>query len=100
MRNTYKLIWSDEALQNLKGIVEYLEARWTNREIRKFAQLLDHQLNLIRDNPLLFPKSEVSEGFRKAVISKQVSIYYQILKHEVHIISVFDTRQNPSKLKN
>ena len=38
MGSTYKLIWSDEALENLKGIIEYLEKRWTTREIKKFAR--------------------------------------------------------------
>jgi plasmid stabilization system protein ParE len=33
MKNTYKLIWSDEALQNLKDIIDYPENRWTEREI-------------------------------------------------------------------
>ncbi len=40
MGNTYKLIWSDEALENLKGIIEYLEKNWTTREIKKFARSL------------------------------------------------------------
>ena len=51
MKNTYRLIWSDEALNNLKDIIDYLENRWTEREIKKFAQLLDKQLKLIKDNP-------------------------------------------------
>ncbi len=33
MENIYKLIWSEEALNNLKGIIEYLENKWTKREI-------------------------------------------------------------------
>ena len=99
MGSTYKLIWSDEALQNLKGIIKYLEKRWTNREIKRFARLLDHHLNLIRDNPRLFPKSDLFEGFRRAVISKQVSLYYRVDNQTVLIISVFDNRQNPRKLR-
>jgi len=49
MKNTFKLIWSEEALQNLKRIIAYLEERWTNREIKKFARLLDRNLALIKD---------------------------------------------------
>ena len=45
MKNTFKIVWSDEALKNLKGIIEYLENRWTTREIKKFSQLLDKQLS-------------------------------------------------------
>lgn len=43
MKSTYRLIWSDEALNNLKYIIDYLENRWTKREIKKFALLLDKQ---------------------------------------------------------
>ncbi len=99
MGNTYKLIWSEEALENLKGIIEYLEKNWTTREIRRFARLLDENLNLIKVNPQTFPKSDHSKVFRRAVISKQVSIIYQVENHAVHIISVFDNRQNPNRLK-
>jgi len=69
MKDTYKLIWSDEALINLKGIIEYLENRWTKREIKKFAQLLDKQLKLIEVNPYLFTESGKSNGLRKSVLS-------------------------------
>ena len=99
MVNTYKLIWSDEALLNLKGIIEYLEKSWTTREIKKFARLLDKNLNLIKENPQAFPKSDHSEYFRRAVISKQVSVFYRIENQVVHIISVFDNRQDPRRLK-
>lgn len=98
MENTYKLVWSDESLNNLKVIVDYLENRWTKREIRKFAQLLDKQLKLIEDNPFLFAESGKSNGVRKSVLSKQTTIYYQIIDQEVRIIALFDNRQNPNKL--
>ncbi|PWD99777.1 type II toxin-antitoxin system RelE/ParE family toxin [Marinilabilia rubra] len=56
MRNTYRIIWSDEALKNLKNIIEYLERYWSEKEIENFAQLLDKHLDLLQENPLLFPK--------------------------------------------
>ncbi len=98
MKNTYKLIWSDEALNNLKGIIDYLESRWTRKQIKKFAQLLDKQMKLIDDNPFLFAESDKSNGLRKSVLSKQTTIYYRILNNEIRIISLFDNRQNPNKL--
>ncbi len=65
MESTYKLIWSDEALTNLKQIILYLEQKWTITEIKKFANLLDHQLFRIQSNPFLFPKSDVRENYRQ-----------------------------------
>jgi plasmid stabilization system protein ParE len=98
MKNTYKLIWSDEALNNLKDIIDYLEYRWTKREIKRFAQLLDKQLKLIEDNPYLFAESDKSNGLRKSVLSRQITIYYNITNFEIRIITLFDNRQNPNKL--
>jgi plasmid stabilization system protein ParE len=98
MKNTYKLIWSDEALKNLQGVIEYLENKWTSREIKHFVQLLDKQLKLIEDNPFLFALSDKSNGLRKSVLSRQISIYYRVMNHEVRIITLFDNRQNPNKL--
>ena len=98
MKNTYKLIWSDEALNNLKGIIDYLENRWTIREIKKFAQLLAQQLKLIENNPLLFAESDKSNGLRKSVLSRQTTIYYRVINHDIWIITLFDNRQNPNKM--
>jgi plasmid stabilization system protein ParE len=36
MRNTCEIIWSTEAKKNLNTIVEYLEDKWTNKEIEVF----------------------------------------------------------------
>ncbi len=98
MESTYKLIWSDEALSNLKNILVYLEENWTQKEIKKFAVLLDRQLIRIQNNPFLFAESSNHSQIRKSVLTKQVSIYYRISENEIHLISLFDNRQNPEKL--
>ncbi len=98
MKNIYKLIWSSEALNNLKAIVNYLEIRWTKREIIKFSQLLENKITIIIDNPFLFPESIKSKGIRKAVLTKQTTIYYRIIDNEIHLITLYDNRQNPNKL--
>jgi plasmid stabilization system protein ParE len=100
MKNTYKLVWSDEAIQNLKGIIDYLENQWTKKEIHKFARLLDKRLNIIQDNPFLFGESKRSNGIRKAVLSKQTTIYYQVVDFEIRIITLFDNRQDPNKINH
>jgi len=99
MKSIYKIIWSDEALRNLKSIIDYLENRWTEKEIGKFSKLLDRNLQIIEASPFLFPISDDFQNIRKAVLSPQTTIYYQIVDKEIHLISLFDNRQNPEKLK-
>jgi len=98
MKSTYKLVWSEEAITNLKGIIDYLEYKWTEREIKNFSKLLDKKLNLLQTQPQLFPKSEISNALQKVVVSKQTTIHFRVENVEVHIITLFDTRQDPNNL--
>jgi plasmid stabilization system protein ParE len=99
MKNTFKIIWTNRALSNLKNVVNYLEENWTKKEIQKFARLLDLQLNRLVINPLHFPESNKYKKIRKSVLNRQISIYYKINNFEIQIIALFDNRQNPNKLK-
>ena len=85
--------------QNLEYIIDYLEKFWTSREIRKFAKLLEKQLILIKRNPALYPYSNKSKNIRRSVLIKQITLYYKITDSEVHLVTLFDGRQSPDKLK-
>lgn len=98
MESIYKIIWSDEALKNLKLIINYLDNNWTERELKQFAQRLDKRLALIELNPYLFPIINHSIKIRKSILSKQTSIFYQIVETNVRLITLFDNRQNPKRL--
>jgi len=99
MKSTFKIIWSDEALNNLKSIIDYLENRWTQKEITNFSRLLEKNLKLIENSPFLFPLSDDFKDVRRAVLSPQTTIYYRVEQNEIHLITLFDNRQNPEKLK-
>jgi hypothetical protein len=50
-------------------------------------------------NPEIFPKSSVNKKYRKCVITKQSSLLYSFSANEIRIHNVFDTRQDPNKIK-
>ena len=95
----YKLFWSEEAISNLEGILNYLEKKWSNSEISNFKTLLSKNLELITKFPLIFPESEIVSGLRRAVLNKQVSIFYKILDEAIYIAYLFDNRQDISRLR-
>ncbi len=99
MTNTYKLIWSDEALEGLKEIIAYLENKFSEKDVKKFAKKLDRQLEIIQTNPESFPFSPKSKTVRRSIIAKLTSIYYAIDKDTVKLISIIDNRKNPHSLK-
>jgi plasmid stabilization system protein ParE len=98
MKNTYRIIWSELALRNLKEIVNYFESQWTEKELRKFARLLDKRLSSIENNPHLFPLINYSENIRRSVLSKQTTIFYQVINQDIRLVALFDNRQNPQLL--
>lgn len=66
MDSDYKFYWTDEAINNLSDILDYLNNRWTQREIDFFKKNLSKQISLIEQNPNLFPISQFNSRLRKA----------------------------------
>lgn len=98
MKNISKVIWSEEAVENLKKIIHYLEENWTEKEIKKFVQKLEKQILIITIQPDSFPKANNLDVHR-SVLTKQTTIYYNVHQESIRIVTIFDTRQNPKKLK-
>ena len=99
MEYEYKLFWTDEALKNLDQILEYLKHKWTRKEVDNFKNKLANQLDIILRYPLIFPKSDKQPRLRKSVLSKQITIFYEIKGSLIYLVYLFDNRQDPKKLK-
>jgi len=95
----YKLFWSDEAQDNLSGIISYLESEWSEKELVSFKKKLSRQLELIAMNPRIFPVSEVQPRLRKAVLSKHTTIFYEVKGYEIHLAYLFSNRMDIKSIK-
>lgn len=42
MKNGYKILWTDNALDELAQTIEYLEENFTDREIKKLASKVEN----------------------------------------------------------
>jgi len=95
----YKLFWTEEAIQNLKNIIYYLTNEWTLREVDNFKEKLSKQIDLIKKYPRMFPVSTVQPRLRKAVLSKQTSIFYEISDNEIYLTYIHVNHKNSERLK-
>jgi plasmid stabilization system protein ParE len=100
MKSGYRLYWSKEAQNNLNSIISYLQSNWSEKEIRKFTGRLEKILELISENPKLFPPSILHPTIHRAIITKHNSLYYRMSKDDIEIITIFDNRQDPDKLRS
>ncbi len=93
MGSEFKIFWTDEAINNLEDILDYLRTRWANREIENFKKRLSKQIDLIEQNPKLFPISQFNPRLRKAVLSKQTTIFYEISGYSIYLVYLFNNKQ-------
>lgn len=97
MKIGYKILWTEFALNELENTIEYLEANWTERELRNLAIKLEETLILISKNPTLFQVSDFKKEIRRVVILTHNTLYYRIGKNQIEVISFFSNRQHPKK---
>ena len=95
-----EIIVSKLAFSKVRQIADYIAAKFSVNDRNNFLNKLEKNALLIQQNPELFPKSEFNKTRYKCVLSKYTTIYYQYNSKTVKIVSVFDTRQNPKKIKN
>ena len=99
MKNGYSIEWTDNALSELKATFDYIEHNWTEKELRKLSNDIERTVNLISNNPNLFPITE-GRNVRKAVVKKLNTLYYREKNNKrVEILSFFSNRQSPNKRK-
>lgn len=98
MESGYDIFWTDLALEELQATVEYLEIRFSDKEIQRLAKEIERITELISHNPNLFPLSD-KKKVRKVVILRFNSMYYRIEQNQVQILSFFSNRQSPETRK-
>lgn len=94
---SYSITWSPTAKLTYYQILEYLEERWTIKELEAFISRTEEVINRISNNPLLYPCSEEA-GIHKCVVVKQVSLFYRIEAASAELLVFWDNRQDPAKL--
>ena len=94
--NAYSVIWSPSAKVTYYQILEYLEDKWTNKELQAFIARSEEVINYICINPLLYPYSKESDT-HKCVVVKQISLFYRVKSNYIEIILFWDNRQDLTK---
>jgi plasmid stabilization system protein ParE len=95
---TREIIWSPDAVNDFESILEYLELKWSNRIARRFINKIDDNIELIIEDPKIFPLINQEMQIRKSVITKQNTLFYREINGKIEIVRLFDTRQDPQKL--
>lgn len=99
------VFWTRFAENKLDDIFDYYESRVSTRTARRLINGIIDKTIGIEENPFMGQKenllSDYPQDFRY-LIFKSYKIIYWINqdKNRIDIVNVFDTRQNPLKMKN
>ena len=99
MKSGLKIRWTEEASKNLDSIITYLQDNWTTKELTRFFTKLEKQISILSIFPEAFPISKKKSRVHRCVFMKQLTIYYTIENEHLVLLSIFDNRQNPNKIK-
>lgn len=56
-KQAYKVIWSPKAEKTFEGVIEYLQSKWTEKQIQYFVERTDKTVHLLANNPYMFKGS-------------------------------------------
>jgi len=67
--------------------------------VSDFIEITENVIGQIAANPTQFPYINRKKQVRKCVITKHNTSFYRDRKENIDILRIFDTRQDPHKLK-
>ena len=94
-----KVVLSSTAKSKLSDLLKYLEHKWSSKVKDDFTKKLDQSVSRIARYPKSCPESNEIKGLFKCVVTRQTSLFYRIKPKEIEIVTFFDTRQDPGKIK-
>ncbi len=98
-----KIIWTDFAIDNLKGIFDYYSENATKKVAHRIKKQILASTKQLIDYPesgqVEFNLQKLNQNHRY-LVSGNYKIVYRINDDQVIISDVFDTRQDPIKMND
>lgn len=93
----FHIHFTKRSLSDAEAIKEYLLYKFTQREVANFYHLLEIFESVVVAFPELYPKSSINAKIHRAVLSKQLSVFYTIAKYKISVVAILGNRMSVSK---
>lgn len=94
-----KVILSKRASKRLEKLLDYLESEWSPKVKKGFIKKLDKSLKKIQKYPESCQQTDFVKGLHMIVVTKQTSVFYRFDSELITVVTIFDNRMDPDKLK-
>lgn len=93
-----EIIWSGEAAKDYHQNIGYLLESWSEKSAMNFINEVDSVLEIIKERPEVYPLSGY-RSVRKAVIRKQITLFYKLEGTRVYLVRFWNNYQDPESMK-
>ena len=96
-----KIIWSPESIDSYISILEYLEGKWTEREMDNFISRVHEKLDILKQQPLLGRISNKRKKTYRTLIDRHTTLiyHYKPIKQEIELVAFWGNSRDPKKNK-
>jgi plasmid stabilization system protein ParE len=91
------VIYTDRSIADSIAIKNFILLKFTQKEVNNFYKMLETFERVVALFPELYPKSILGENIHRAVLSKQLSVFYTVLKDEISVVAILDNRMDYDK---
>ena len=97
-----EIVWSDEAQKAYEENITYLQKEWSEKEVANFVADTWRVLKRIDIFPESYPVGTTNKKYRKARLNKYIVLFYNYRNtaKTIQLVTFWNTKQNPSKLKH
>jgi plasmid stabilization system protein ParE len=93
-----EVIWSVEADEEFKKIINYLRDNWSEQEVEKFINATARTIEYIVEYPRMFRETK-RRNVHEVLVTPQNLLLYHVSGTRIQIVTIWDTRQNPRRKK-
>lgn len=93
----YEIVWSDVIKRNLLQVLNYLRDNASEKVAKKYMADLEKSVNALTKYPESGMLSQENPNVRSLLFRRRYRVFYSIVDNQIHLLALFDTRQDPAK---
>ena len=97
-----KLIYTEQSLESLEEALNFLAPKVSYEKLMKIRDGILDEAETLEENPFIGQEEPYLEhlklGYRR-IIKDNYKIIYRVVNRYIYITDIFDTRQDPAKMR-
>lgn len=93
-----EIIWTSQALTDYWSNIDYLDSKWTDKDVISFLNKVDEVIQLLKKDNIHFI-STTYKDINKVVVTKQITLFYKKQNNAIFLLRFWNNYQDLKKLK-